>query len=236
MDDAVVFSLARSGGDNAGIATGLCLPPRSQRFGQGSTLVWFDQDGVTSATSGRLGNERGVGDQKIIPDDLHAIAGGPGKCRKSVRVIFSQGVFDRNDGVSIHPTQQHFAQAIRIQFPLFEPQSIAAPLTEFGCSDIQRDGNLVPRCKSGHFDRSDQRIERMLILSKVRPPTAFIGDPSELAARCHPTSCRRVDLSGPLKCLGKTRCPRASDHEILNVDPSTRMRAAPKNLDLRQRN
>ena len=66
---------------------------------KGADLIDFDQHRIGAALGNAAGQTLGVGDKKIIPDQLHFIAELAGEHGPAFPVIFAHAIFDRQDRV-----------------------------------------------------------------------------------------------------------------------------------------
>lgn len=71
----------------------------SQRFGQRTDLVEFDQDGVSDAFLDTFFQDLGVGYEQIVTNQLDFVAQNFSLVREASPIRFVQTVFDRYDWV-----------------------------------------------------------------------------------------------------------------------------------------
>ena len=129
-----------------------------------------------------------------------------------------------------------FGHAVAVEFAALERQAIAPAPAEFGCGDIERDRRLPRPAYSPPARSPAPACPAPPHCCEGRPPAAFVGHALQQAALGHD---RRRPRDRPRRSSPALRqsslAPRRHDHEILNVGAPAGMRAAAKNLDLRQR-
>lgn len=85
--------------DHGSVASVFCHLDCSQRFGQRTDLVEFDQDGVNDAFLDTFFQDLGVSYEQIVTNQLDFVAQYFGLVCKTIPVRLVQTVFDRNDRV-----------------------------------------------------------------------------------------------------------------------------------------
>ena len=191
---------------------------------------------LTLSPPRRVAHPARAGDEIIVADHLDAVADRGGEALEPLVVILGERVLDRQDRIAVEPTKQHLGQRVAVELALIEAKTIAAALTEFRRGDVERQADILARNEAGAFDRAHQRVERLLVGRERRPPAAFVGHALEEAAVGHDRARGAIDFGRHFQRLGEAFGARRDDHEILDVGSPSRMRAAAKDLDLRQRN
>jgi hypothetical protein len=88
MHERHVFRLPRARGQDCSPAGGARRLYGSERLGHGAHLVWFDQGGVAGARASGIADTIGIGDEKVIANDLDAISDRSGETDQAGLIIF----------------------------------------------------------------------------------------------------------------------------------------------------
>src|SRR5207237_596074 len=91
-----------------------------------------------------------------------------------------------------------------------------------------------------HTPNAAARRTRAASVTRKSSPTICTRSPTAAVKRRSPSGGHQpargpIDFGGPFERLVERDCGRRHDHKILDVDPPPGMRAAAKDLDLRQR-
>src|SRR5271166_1907038 len=167
-------------------------------------------------------------------DHLDAVAGGGHEALQSNRVVLGEWVLDGHNGIARAPAEQQLGETVAVELTLVEVQAVVAVAAELRGGDIERDGDVLSRRELSALDREHERIERLLIAGKRRPPAALVRDALEGSALGHDPP--GGDLRGQFERFAESPRLRRNDHEVLNVGSSSRARSAAKDLDFRQWN
>jgi hypothetical protein len=205
------------------------------RFRQGAALVRLEQHRVGRAESRGLAHQRRIGHEEVVADDLDPRSRSAGEAGEALRVVLGERVLDRDDRVLGDPAQQQLDHRVGVELARLEPERVAAVAAELGRGDVEGDRDLCAGNEAGPLDRLHQGLERLLVGLEVGPPAALVGDAAQRPALLHQEAGMAVDLGRPLQRLGEALRAGADHHEILDVDPAPRVRAAAEDLDLRHR-
>src|SRR5271165_1798934 len=236
MNDRHVLALPRTRGDDRAPAETASLVVGGFGFADRSGLVDLDENRIDAALARRLAHPPCAGHEIIVADHLNTVADRGGELLEPLVVVLREGVFDRQDGIAGAPLKQHVGQSVAVEFALFEAETIAAAAAEFRRGDVERYGHVHARSEPRALDCPHERVERLLVGAKCRPPAAFVGDALQEAALGHHSSSGVVDLRCDLQRLGEGLRPRRDDHEVLDVGSPSGMCAAAEDLDFRERN
>jgi len=175
----------------------------------------------------------GGGDEEIVADDLHFVAGGLVKALHSRGIVLGKGVFDGNDRVVLDPAQQHGVELLGCQRAVLERELIASGAVELRGGDIERDGGIDARLEARVGNGAAPLRETFLVRLECGPVAAFVGHAVQRALLCESRAGRRR------RSARSTRAPRAKLPAPMQItmypaDPrATRVRAAAVDLDLR---
>ena len=78
----------------------------SQRLGQRAALVGLQQHGIGGTAQRGLAHARGLRDQEIVADHLHALADLAGERSEPVGIVLGQRILDRDDRIARDPAGQ----------------------------------------------------------------------------------------------------------------------------------
>jgi hypothetical protein len=99
VSDGDIFGLAGTVGDHDTPASGEGVLRGVDGLGDGTDLVDLEEEGVASLGLDGLLDELGVGDGKVITDDLEVRARGLVEVAPGLPVVLGEGVLDGDDGV-----------------------------------------------------------------------------------------------------------------------------------------
>lgn len=140
-----VFSFARTVRDNRGVASVFRHFDRSQRFGQGTDLVEFDQDGVNDAFLDTFFQDLGVGYEQVVTHQLDFVAQYFSLVCEASPVRLVQTVFDRHDWVLFGQVFQEVSELFGGErFVAFASQNVFTVFVEFRCCTVHRQVMSLP--------------------------------------------------------------------------------------------
>ena len=180
-------------------------------------------------------NARGIRGEVVVADDLDASAGSARESDPAVAIVFGQWILDRSDRITIDPVEQHFDHSVAVQFAALEPEPVTPVATELGGRDVERDRDVGSGHEPRALDGAHEHGKGLFVGRERRPPSAFVGHARKLAGVAHQLSGDAIDLGRHLERVGERSRAHGQHHEILDVDPPSRVRAAAKYLDLGQR-
>ena len=234
MHDADILGFARTRRDDAvqvvlfGGGHGL------HGFGDGAHLVGLDQHCIASAQGSTLGNARGVGDKKIIANDLQAFTQQRRHVAHALDIVFGKPIFHRDDGVVVDPAFIDLQELVPVEAAVFAAPVVNAFVVVLGGGQIQTNRHLLTGFEARLFNRFEQGFNRAFVGTKLRPKAAFISHAQVLAALVQVFARRVVDLGHPSQGLGKAASPMRQCQKILQVHAAFGVCAAAKNLNFRQ--
>ncbi len=121
--------------------------PRLERLGERAALVGLDQHRVAGAARRGLAHEPRVGDEKVVADDLHALAGGAREADEAVGIVLGERVLDRDDRVASSQPSSISIRPSASSSRASRPRRVAAGAAEVGGGDVERDRDLAPGAK-----------------------------------------------------------------------------------------
>ena len=122
VGDEDVGGLARAVADDRGVFPFLGVVDGGQRFGHGADLVELDQDGVADSFGHGFADDRRIGDEHVIPHELHPTAQLARDRLPTFPIVFRERIFDRPEGIIVEPAgvqANHFVG----RFPAHRPIS-----------------------------------------------------------------------------------------------------------------
>ena len=158
-----IFRFAGAVGNDCRIAGPLGHLNRVEGFRQSTDLIDFDEDGVGSAGFDAARQAFGIGDKKVVADDLNLVSEFFSHQFPSVPVILGQAVLDRNDWIFIYQLNvevHHFGRGFHNAFTF---QVIFAVFEYFRSSCIESDANLLARCIACFLDGGDNDLNCFFI-------------------------------------------------------------------------
>jgi len=120
---------------------------RLDRLGNGSDLVDFKQQTVASLLLDGGFDTEGVGDSKVVADDLDATFGG--EVGPSLPIVLVEGILDGDDGVllnvaDVEVRELNASEPLRgIGIWVLEVEIVLAILVELGGGNIKSDLDLA---------------------------------------------------------------------------------------------
>ena len=162
--------------DNRGVASVFRHFDRSQRFGQRTDLVEFDQDGVNDAFLDAFFQDLGVGYEQIVANQLDFVAQHFGLVSKAGPVRLVQAIFDGNDRILFGQIFQEVGELFRGEcFVAFASQNVFAIFVELRGCTVHRQSDvgtqLVARC----FYRFSDNSQCFGVGTQVRRVATFIA-------------------------------------------------------------
>ncbi len=97
------------------------------------------------------------------------------------------------------PAEQIFGKAVAIEFAVLEREPVAPVAAELRCGDVERNRHLVAGRVASPLDRPHQRIKRLLVRGKRRPPAALVGHAAQQAAPGHDRAGGVIDFGRDLE-------------------------------------
>ena len=93
--------------------------PRFESFRQGAALIGFEQNRITRPMNCSLTHAGHLGNEKIVPDDLHAIADFSRELNEAESIILCQRIFNRDDRIALQPANKKTNHAFAVEFFAF---------------------------------------------------------------------------------------------------------------------
>jgi len=169
----------------------------------------------------------GIGDKQIVADELNFSSQLARQDLPAVPVIFSETVFDRDNGISFHPAGiefYHFLGCLFRSIGLFEDVLAFLVVELTGCC-VQSQRDLVARLVSRRFNGLQDELDRFLVGFQVRRKTTFIADGSSMPAVMQDLFKVMKDLGAHAHCFRQTWGANRHDHEFLEIDVVVRVGA-----------
>ncbi len=119
---------------------------RFQRFGQGSDLVHLDQNRIGDAFVDAHLQAFRVGDEQIVSHQLDLLAQGIGHRLPSVPIVLGHTVFNRDDGILLHPVGpelDHLLAGALALVRFLEDVLLLAGVVELTGRGIERNADLI---------------------------------------------------------------------------------------------
>ena len=203
-------------GDDGLIAVALGQLDAVQGFGEGADLVGLDQDGVAGSIVDPLAQALHVGDEQVVPHQLHPAAQTLGQGRPALPVLLPQGVFDGEDGVLVHQVFPVFDHILRGELLPPLGQAVPVPLHPLAAGGVQGQLYLAPiACL---FNGGQHRLNGSFIAGKVRSKTALVPHAGRQALGLQLGAQGVGDFRAPAQPLPKTGGFHRDDHKLLDVD------------------
>ncbi len=203
-------------------------------FRQGANLVELDQNRIGNLPLNSLRQDGGVGDEKVITDQLDTIAEAPGQAFPAIPIAFVHAILDRENGILLNEIGKVSSESICVVFLPFAAQKIATVSVEFRSGAIKRQSHVFADPVPGQIDRFQNGMDCRLVAGQVGRKATFI-----------PHRCREPLLGQYLlqcvehfctaaKSLGKGCSSHWLDHEFLDVDVVVGVFAAVNDVHHRQ--
>ena len=203
MDDAHVLGLARTRRNDAVELKSLGHIKGLLGFTDGTHLVGFDEHRIARPQTGALFDARGMGDKKIIANDLQAVPQSLGHGAHAFDVILCKTVLHRNDRVVVGPPGVQVQQLIAVEAPVFAAPVVNPVVVVLGRSQVQANRHIAPWPKTSRFNGFDQGFNGPLIGAKLRPKSTFVGHTQVLALLGQSLARCVVHLGHPFQGLGE---------------------------------
>src|SRR5664280_1042208 len=225
VGDGRVLGLAGAVADHRGPACPARHLDRSHRLGDGPDLVELDQGRVHRLLLDGAGDDRRVGHDDVVADELDPAADAGGKLRPAGPVVLGEAVLERDDRVLRDPLLPEIDHLAGVEGPALALQEVpaghaldAGPLDEDRARGrVQRDRDILARPVAGLFDRAEDHLDRRLVRRERRGEAAFVALPDREAAIVEDRPEGVEDLRTGPERLREGRPSDRRDHELLEV-------------------
>ena len=166
VSDGRIFGFTGTVGDHAGIAVCLGKADRVKGFGEGTDLVDLDEDGVRDAFDDAFAENRWVGDEEVVADELDLVAKAFGEFLPAFPIGFGKAVFDCDDSRiffdhSLEITD-HLLSGL-LSFFGFDEVIDAVAFIEFGGSNVHTKEDLFAKLIASFLNRLGNEGERLFV-------------------------------------------------------------------------
>ena len=146
-----------------------------KRFRQSPDLVDLNQDGIGDPFLNPVGQTFGVGDEKIVANQLNLLAEFLCQHLPAVPIVFRHAVFNRQDWVFRNQIGEIFGIASGIQRLALAFQNVLSVLEVLRGGTIKRQHDIVTRLITGGFDSLHNVAQGVVGTFDRRGKTAFIA-------------------------------------------------------------
>ena len=182
----------------------------------------------------RLGDDRRVGDEDVVADQLRRRAHPLGQRGPAVPVALGQPVLDRphrvlrdHRGVALG----HVGAGQRLAGDVVGPVAV-----ELARRRVQRDRDALATGRvAGLLDRADQQLEHLLGLCDLGGEPALVAQPGGQPGLGQQAAQGPVHVGAGADRLGHRRGADRRDHELLEVQRVRRVGAAVEHVEVRHR-
>ena len=208
-----------------------------QRLGHRADLVQLNQDGVAAAQADALGQALGVGDEQIIPHQLHLAAQLLGHILPAFPVLLIQTVLDGVDGVLLNQLFPVLDQLLACKDLAALGQPVLALLAALPLAGgrVHRQHKVLAGDIPSLLDGLQNILDSLLVAGKVGRKTALIADRGSQPLALEQRLQRVEHLGAPAQALLEAGRTGGHDHKLLHVHGVGRVRAAVQNVHHRHR-
>ncbi len=225
--------------DHAGIAIALSEADGVEGLGQSADLIDFDEDRIGDAFDDAFLEDRRVGDEEVVADELDFIAKALGELLPAFPIAFGEAVFDGDDGRIFfdHPLEvtDHLLGGL-LAFFGFDEVIDAIAFIEFAGSDVHAEEDLFAELVAGFLNRFRDEGERLFVaLLAGRSEAAFVADAGFIAVGFDDFLEGVEDLSPGAEGFTEGGEAGGDDEEFLEIDGGLRVGAAVDDVHARSR-
>ena len=203
---------------HGGIAGALGHIDCCQCFGQRANLVDLDQDGIGGGGFDAARQPGDIGDEKVIPDQLHLAANFFGQQLPSRPVIFRHAVLNRGN-------REILGQFGEIGDLLFNRALFAlalvmvdAILEELGGGAVEAQHHVLAGLEARRLDGLDAKFQRRLGGGQIGGKAAFIANIGVVARLFQRGFQHMKHFRPPAHRFFQRGCADGQDHEFLKIN------------------
>ena len=212
--------------DDAGVACAFCGFDSIEGFGQGTDLVYLNQNSVCYALFNALNQTLFVGNKQVIANQLNFFAQLFGELLPAVPVILCHTVFDGDDRIFLAQTCQIINHFFAGHFYAFAGHFVFTVYVEFAGSNVHRHNDVLTgfiACTLGCFENN---LDCICVAFQVRCKAAFITQSSAQAFFLQQCLQVMINFSVHAQCFAEGFSANRHNHEFLNINVVVCMLAA----------
>ena len=151
---------------------------RVERFGDRADLIELDQNGVRHVFVDAAAENRRVGDEDVVPDELHTRAQLASEHRPAGPVAFGKTVLDGHDRILPQPvfpeTHHLFGAAVGLTRLPEGVAAVAGP--ELARGRIERHPHVAAGREAGGGDGLEDDVDRLLVRLEIGREASLVAD------------------------------------------------------------
>mmetsp|Transcript_61554 Transcript_61554/g.133225 ORF Transcript_61554/g.133225 Transcript_61554/m.133225 type:complete len:268 (-) Transcript_61554:589-1392(-) len=210
--------------DHHAPSLGHAVYARRHGLGDAADLVDLQQQSVDSIPVLGIRDALWIGDQEIIPDDLHLVAHDLDHLREALPVILVEGIFDGHDGVpadDVTVEVHHFGLSLvqrGVRSIHLEAEVIDLILCNPEFCRCHIHGELHFACVTSLLDGLHEALQPFIVILNVGCKATFVANRSCILAvpRFHYVLQHVVDLCAKLQGLLEGLRAQGRNHEFLH--------------------
>ena len=202
---------------------------RGERLGDRPDLVQLDEERIADALLDAFFQNRRVGDEHIVADELHPRSERGRQAAPARPVGFAQSVLDGDNRILPQPVfieRDHLVRRFRAFARLREDVRLRPPIPEFARRDVECEGNVGAGLVTGRLHGFEHELNRLPVRRQVGREPAFVADTGRKTSLLQQAAQRMERLRARAERLGERRPSQRHDHEFLKVDVRVRVGAA----------
>ena len=149
-----------------------------QRLGDGANLVQLHQQGIAHSLGNALLENRQVGDEDVVADQLHLVAELLGQQLPAGPIRFGQAVLDRDHGILPCPVGPHRDHGGRVKGALARSLEIVSSVAgvELAGRRVEGDEHVLAGLVARLADGFHHHVERVAVRFEIGCEAALVAD------------------------------------------------------------